>query len=75
MRRPRIHEILGTDNSRGLSTILASKMTVAEMVSLVVQHSESDLYVLPSGPIPPNPAELTGSDEMRRLLIGTGGQL
>lgn len=68
MRRPRIHDILDTDNSRGLSTILASKMTEAEMLALIEQHEKSGLYVLPSGPIPPNPAELTGSDQMRRLL-------
>lgn len=68
MRRPRLHTILETDNSRGLSTILASKLTEAEMLTLVEQHERSGLYVLPSGPIPPNPAELTGSDQMRRLL-------
>lgn len=68
MRRPRVHDILETDNSRGLSTILASKMTEAEMLALVEQHETSGLYILPSGPIPPNPAELTGSDQMRRLL-------
>jgi polysaccharide biosynthesis transport protein len=68
MRRPRLHQILETDSSRGLSTILASKMTEAEMLSLIEKHEASGLYVLPSGPIPPNPAELTGSDQMRRLL-------
>ncbi len=68
MRRPRLHTILETDNTRGLSTILASKMSEVEMLSLIEQHTESGLYVLPSGPIPPNPAELTGSEQMRRLL-------
>ena len=38
------------------------------MLALIEQHDKSGLYVLPSGPIPPNPAELTGSDQMRRLL-------
>jgi capsular exopolysaccharide synthesis family protein len=68
MRRPRIHNILDTDNSRGLSTILASKMTESEMLELIEKNEKSGLYVLPSGPIPPNPAELTGSDQMRRLI-------
>ena len=68
MRRPRLHQILETDNARGLSTILASKMTEAEMLSLIEKHLLSGLYFLASGPIPPNPAELTGSDQMRRLL-------
>ncbi|MBV9209738.1 MAG: polysaccharide biosynthesis tyrosine autokinase, partial [Acidobacteria bacterium] len=66
MRRPRLHNILDTDNSRGLSTILASRMNEVEMLSLIEQNTKSGLYILPSGPIPPNPAELTGSEQMRR---------
>ncbi len=68
MRRPRLHDLLDVDNSRGLSTILANKLTEAEMLSMIEQNQKSGLYVLPSGPIPPNPAELTGSEQMRRLV-------
>jgi capsular exopolysaccharide synthesis family protein len=68
MRRPRVHSIFGIDNHRGLSTILSNDMSEAEMLNLIVQHSESGLNLLPSGAIPPNPAELLGSDQMRRLI-------
>jgi succinoglycan biosynthesis transport protein ExoP len=68
MRRPRVHSIFGVDNHRGLSTILSSDMSEAEMLNLIVQHNESGLNFLPSGAIPPNPAELLGSEQMRRLL-------
>ncbi|HKR00438.1 MAG TPA: polysaccharide biosynthesis tyrosine autokinase, partial [Pyrinomonadaceae bacterium] len=68
MRRPRVHSIFGMENRHGLSTILASELSEAEMLQIVSQHEESGLYVLTSGPIPPNPAELLGSDQMRRLL-------
>jgi succinoglycan biosynthesis transport protein ExoP len=68
MRRPRLHSILNLDNSTGLSGILSSQMTEAEMIGLVQQHEESGLYVLTSGRIPPNPAELLGSDQMRKLM-------
>jgi polysaccharide biosynthesis transport protein len=68
MRRPRMHTIFNLRNRSGLSTILSSKMSEAEMLLLVEQHEESGLYVLTSGPIPPNPAELLGSDQMRRLI-------
>jgi polysaccharide biosynthesis transport protein len=68
MRRPRLHSIFELDNSSGLSGILASKMSEAEMLSVVQQRPESGIYVLPSGPIPPNPAELIGSDQMRGLM-------
>jgi capsular exopolysaccharide synthesis family protein len=68
MRRPRLHSILHLDNHRGLSTILSSNLNEAEMLSLIDQHQESGLYVLSSGPIPPNPAELLGSEQMQRVL-------
>ncbi|MDT4953806.1 MAG: polysaccharide biosynthesis transport protein [Acidobacteriota bacterium] len=68
MRRPRVHSIFGLHNQRGLSTILSNDMSEAEMLSLIIQHNESGLNLLPSGAIPPNPAELLGSDQMRRLI-------
>jgi capsular exopolysaccharide synthesis family protein len=68
MRRPRIHTIFGTENQQGLSTILASKMNEAEIFSMIEKHEQSGLYLLPAGAIPPNPAELIGSEEMRRLM-------
>jgi len=68
MRRPRVHTIFGMDNETGLSTILASKMNEAEMLNLIDQHEASGLYILTAGAIPPNPAELIGSEEMQRLI-------
>lgn len=68
MRRPRLHSIFELDNSRGLSGILASKLTEAEMLDYVQLHEDSGLYVLPSGKIPPNPAELLGSTQIRSLI-------
>jgi len=68
MRRPRLHSIFNVDNDKGLSGILASKMSEAEMLRCVKQHEESSLYLLPSGRLPPNPAELLGSDQIRSLM-------
>jgi capsular exopolysaccharide synthesis family protein len=68
MRRPRVHSIFNLNNQQGLSTILANKMSEAEMLEIVVQHEESGVFVLTSGAIPPNPAELIGSEEMERLM-------
>src|SRR5205085_11869785 len=68
LRRPRVHSIFSIDNHRGLSTILSNEMSEADMLNLIVQHSESGLNLLPSGAMPPNPAELLGSDQMRRLI-------
>jgi capsular exopolysaccharide synthesis family protein len=35
---------------------------------MISQDEASGLHLLTSGPIPPNPAELIGSDQMRRLI-------
>lgn len=67
MRRPRLHSIFEMDNSHGLSTILSSELSEAEVYMWVDQHS-SGLFLLPSGPLPLNPAELLGSEQMRRFL-------
>lgn len=68
MRRPRLHSIFQVENRNGLSTILSSEMGEAEILALVQQHEASGLHLLTSGPIPPNPAELIGSEQMRRLI-------
>ena len=68
MRRPRIHSIFNMDNSNGLSDVLSSKISDAEMLALVQLHEESGLSVLTSGRIPPNPAELLGSEQLRSLI-------
>jgi len=69
MRRPRLRSIFGMREQLGLSSILSSEVTEDEMLAMVTQDDATGLSVLTSGPIPPNPAELLGSDQMRRLLI------
>src|SRR5258706_14641391 len=69
MRRPRLRSIFGLNGGAGLSSILSSEMNEAEMLQVPEQDASSGLAVLTSGPIPPNPAELLGSDQMRKLII------
>ncbi len=69
MRRPRLHSIFNLNNSNGLSTLLSSEMTQEEVLSTITRSEEAgDLYMLTAGRVPPNPAELLGSEQMRRLL-------
>jgi capsular exopolysaccharide synthesis family protein len=68
MRRPRLRSIFDMRESDGLSSILSSDMTVDDMLQCVLRDETSGLFVLPSGPVPPNPAELLGSDQMRKLI-------
>ncbi|HYG80065.1 MAG TPA: polysaccharide biosynthesis tyrosine autokinase, partial [Pyrinomonadaceae bacterium] len=71
MRRPRLHSIFGLRNRYGLSTILSSEMTDDDILDAIEADEATNLHVLPSGPVPPNPAELIGSEQMRRLLAAT----
>ncbi|HEU4597145.1 MAG TPA: polysaccharide biosynthesis tyrosine autokinase [Pyrinomonadaceae bacterium] len=66
LRRPRIHSHFGLSNARGVTNYLSGEANVSELV----QASEriQNLKVITSGPVPPNAAELLGSDEMRKLL-------
>lgn len=66
LRRPMIGEYLGLERHAGLTTALIGSADVADLVQ---PWGDDDLYVLTSGPIPPNPSELLGSSAMH-LLIG-----
>ena len=68
MRRPRLHNVLNTPNRGGLSTLLSSDANEEVLFSLIHKSEAMNLFVLPSGPVPPNPAELIGSEQMRTLL-------
>jgi succinoglycan biosynthesis transport protein ExoP len=68
MRRPSVHAAFGIENKHGLSNVLSSDMTEAEMLNMVQKEKESGLYLMTSGPVPPNPAELIGSDQMRKVI-------
>jgi capsular exopolysaccharide synthesis family protein len=64
LRRPRIAEYLGLEGAVGLTTVLVGKASVDD----VVQRYGTDLWVLSSGFLPPNPSELLGSQHMAALL-------
>ncbi len=68
MRKPRLHRIFNLHNGAGLSTLLSSTPDDEEILALVQYDERSGLHVLTSGPVSPNPAELLGSEQMRRLM-------
>lgn len=68
MRRPRLRSIFNLPEREGLSSILSSEMKPQDMLDAIVKDTTTGLHVLTSGPIPPNPAELLGSEQMRKLL-------
>ncbi|MFN2578328.1 MAG: GumC family protein [Pyrinomonadaceae bacterium] len=68
MRRPRLRSIFDLPEREGLSSILASDTTADDMLRSLSRDETSGLFIMPSGPVPPNPAELLGSDQMRKLI-------
>jgi capsular exopolysaccharide synthesis family protein len=67
LRRPRLHSQFEVPNSKGLTTWLSGERELDNL--LQVFPKTPNLKILTSGPVPPNPAELLGSEEMRRLLL------
>jgi capsular exopolysaccharide synthesis family protein len=67
LRRPTLHRLFALDNTRGLTTALVEDLPFEK----VAQASRiPNLWVLTSGPLAPNPAELVGSKRMKDLLEG-----
>jgi capsular exopolysaccharide synthesis family protein len=66
LRRPRLHAQFEVSNTRGLTTWLSGEKDLDGLLHSLPKTP--NLKILTSGPVPPNPAELLGSDEMRRLL-------
>lgn len=65
LRRPTIHKKVGLSNSKGLSRFIVGFETMSESLKRDVFEN---LDIMTSGPIPPNPSELLGSENMRVFL-------
>ncbi|ADQ14018.1 CpsD/CapB family tyrosine-protein kinase [Halanaerobium hydrogeniformans] len=66
LRRPMLHQLFGLPNFQGLSSYLSGEKENLE--ELTAKCDQSGLYILPAGPIPPNPAEMLGSKRMSKVL-------
>lgn len=66
LRKPRLHEVFKVSNRFGVVNLLTSGGGRLEEVFL--RTAVPNLYLIPSGPIPPNPAELLASERMRELV-------
>lgn len=69
LRKPSLHKVFHTQNKQGLSTLLTGKIRVEDvLIPVTVDGTRTQLWFLPSGPIPPNPAELLGSKRMGEII-------
>jgi len=67
LRKPVIHKIFEGDNKPGLTNILIEDKKIKEVIR-EASDINPNLYYIPSGPIPPNPSELLGSNKMKGVL-------
>lgn len=67
MRKPTVHKVFNITNIHGLTNILMGNKELSDMEHKF-NGEASTLSILPSGPIPPNPSELLGSNRMKAFL-------
>ncbi|MFL6231951.1 MAG: GumC family protein [Thermoanaerobaculia bacterium] len=65
LRKPRLHQVFRVSNRFGLVNQLTA---TAEPEAVFLPTEVPNLWITPSGPIPPNPSELLSSDRMRDWL-------
>ena len=70
LRRPGVADALGLVSSVGLTNVLTDKLSLDR----ALQKCGDDLFVLTSGPIPPNPSEVLASTRMRELITTLAGR-
>ncbi|KRL87444.1 CpsD/CapB family tyrosine-protein kinase [Ligilactobacillus apodemi] len=66
LRRPTINATFSISNPIGLTNFLTEHSVSVN--DIFYKTSVDNLYVLPSGPTPPNPSELIGSKRMSNLI-------
>jgi len=65
LRKPTVHYTFRLVNTEGLSNLLTKR---AKLTDVLTKTDVDNLYVITSGPIPPNPAELLSSRAMHELM-------
>jgi tyrosine-protein kinase Etk/Wzc len=65
LRRPVIHHIFGLEKDVGVSNFIVHDMDLKDIVKPTLVDN---LFVITSGPLPPNPAELLASDKMKNFI-------
>lgn len=71
MRRPRLHSSTKVSRTTGLSNLILGEAT---QDTVIKQTEIPNLWVLPCGPLPPNPAELLMSKRFEAVLADLAGR-
>jgi capsular exopolysaccharide synthesis family protein len=67
LRKPKVHYYFGIKNAEGLTNMLTEDKESKKLKTSSID-GVPNLSILPSGPIPPNPAEILSSNRMRQML-------
>jgi len=65
LRRPSLHRIFNVASDRGLTNVLVGEAALSDVV---YETDVPGLSIVPTGPLPPNPAELLESEQMTRVI-------
>ena len=71
LRRSTMHQVFVVTNRLGLTHYLVHKQSVEDVI--IATHIDN-LWILPAGPLPPNPAELLSSSKLDALLEDVANQ-
>jgi succinoglycan biosynthesis transport protein ExoP len=69
MRRPRVHTVFRKSQKPGLSNLLVGDAKASEVVQKTLTPG---LWIISSGVVPPNPAELLGSKRFKDFILSLG---
>jgi non-specific protein-tyrosine kinase len=67
LRRPGLHTLFGVPNDAGLTSMFVDKAALDNPPLAQIAGVEG-LWLLPAGPLPPNPAELLGARRMEQVI-------
>ncbi len=65
LRKPRLHQIFRIEGREGLSNFLTGSIAMRDAIQ---KTNVENIFLIPSGPIPPNPSELLNSKKMKQLM-------
>ncbi|MFP5105560.1 CpsD/CapB family tyrosine-protein kinase [Neobacillus sp. C211] len=65
LRKPTVHHTFGVSNLYGFTSLLTRQISIEKAVT---DTNEKNLFIITSGPIPPNPSELLSSKNMTQFI-------
>ncbi len=71
LRRPNVHHVLRMQREKGLADVLRGQASLADVIR---PTSTSNLWMISSGRVPPNPSELVGGEGMAKVMEALRGQ-